>query len=529
MPSGHSIGLLLCGMLMRLLTMMNTEASASGTKKVDTVLNYIAGVAMVLFGVYYAFESAKELSKPPAEQDGQAEVVEVRVHPSASGFAYTTDIALEDARDEFGEEEGSPEGEGSPRWKPKPGDERRRIVGQPSFVRVPCDDGGSSESLQDSLLESGTHASAGESRSPTEAGSFREWERRSEAGEGDAQMHLEEGAGVHKAPSARQKRKKKRKGFVPLVSSGSPVFPSVSASSSSSPGPALNVSNLTPTTIEPIGKEGEGMDAESFSNSPAEGRGGGEDSSLPPSPVGGREGLTHDGAKGKPHNSKVVPLGARWEGGEGSDPDVASWAAFGTQERRRFESASSPSETPVGSRDRLRQSNGASPESAVSPAVDVRLQTFGAEFGGGGVWKGFTSPTMVGALDEGGVGVSGRAGEHEPGKKRFCCGCTVQTAASLACGVLHGVAGPGGILGLLPASRYKSIVDSVVYLFVFLAVTTLTMGMLAAGWGEFTYRVSAPSRAVLIGVHIFSCLASIGVGVLWIVLTAMGILDEVFD
>ena len=109
--------------------------------------------------------------------------------------------------------------------------------------------------------------------------------------------------------------------------------------------------------------------------------------------------------------------------------------------------------------------------------------------------------------------------------------------------------GPGGLLGLLPASKFADPLDGLVYLCLFLLVTTLTMGFLAAAYGEsrqpagkamgvkvwaqwprvcvcvlvsVTYRVSINRWRFAVLIHVFSCLASFVVGFLWIVLTANG-------
>eukprot|EP01066_Platyproteum_vivax_P011550 Platyproteum_vivax@DN5244_c0_g1_i1.p1 len=105
----------------------------------------------------------------------------------------------------------------------------------------------------------------------------------------------------------------------------------------------------------------------------------------------------------------------------------------------------------------------------------------------------------------------------------------VQRLASFAVGVVHGVGGPGGLLGLLPTSRFRTLLGSSVYLMVFLVSSTIMMGLVAAAWGEFTARIASSSGGnsrMVAALYIFSSGMSILVGCLWIILVATGKLDE---
>ena len=65
-------------------------------------------------------------------------------------------------------------------------------------------------------------------------------------------------------------------------------------------------------------------------------------------------------------------------------------------------------------------------------------------------------------------------------------------------GLLHGVAGPGGILGVLPAVEMQHWQSSTLYLGTFIITSTLSMGLFAACYGEFTRRLGkAPPRRPL--------------------------------
>lgn len=119
----------------------------------------------------------------------------------------------------------------------------------------------------------------------------------------------------------------------------------------------------------------------------------------------------------------------------------------------------------------------------------------------------------------------------------FCgveCVCRAQGAIALSTGLVHGVAGPGQILGVLPAviimtggevagsPHHEGAEDdqghawmAIVYLAAFGASSTLTMGWIAALYGEVT-TWCGDARSVNLAVGLFSASFSILIGVVWL-------------
>lgn len=165
--------------------------------------------------------------------------------------------------------------------------------------------------------------------------------------------------------------------------------------------------------------------------------------------------------------------------------------------------------------------------------------------------------TLLGASDakssaSGGVCFWTDHGEYVSGKGQAC--------ASILVGLVHGVAGPGGVLGVLPALAMRHTENAVVYLGSFCLSSILCMGAFAALYGELTQwcarrsssststtrssskfksldddaeadaaSASKASRAlVTFRIAAASSLLSVVVGIAWIVLQACGVLDRVF-
>jgi len=104
---------------------------------------------------------------------------------------------------------------------------------------------------------------------------------------------------------------------------------------------------------------------------------------------------------------------------------------------------------------------------------------------------------------------------------------TLQKLLAFGVGVIHGVAGPGGILGVLPAVQLHDWALSSLYLSSFIFTSTITMGIFSAMYGEVTLRLGTSAR-LMYSLSLFSSLLSVVVGVLWMILSWMGKLEEIF-
>ena len=104
----------------------------------------------------------------------------------------------------------------------------------------------------------------------------------------------------------------------------------------------------------------------------------------------------------------------------------------------------------------------------------------------------------------------------------------MQRIVAFGIGIVHGIAGPGGILGVIPAVEYNNWAKSILYLGTFCITSTLIMGIFAAIYGEITSKM-ASTTLIEYRLGIFSAFLSVAVGVTWIALVAIHKLDEVFE
>ncbi|KAG7399425.1 hypothetical protein PHYBOEH_008939 [Phytophthora boehmeriae] len=127
---------------------------------------------------------------------------------------------------------------------------------------------------------------------------------------------------------------------------------------------------------------------------------------------------------------------------------------------------------------------------------------------------------------------------EKPSKSRLanwkCCRSTsfenptTQKIMALLVGIVHGLAGPGGILGVLPAVVMNDWVKSASYLGAFCVASVFIMGVFAALYGEITGRLGGHSYVMEFRIGIFSAFFSFIVGVAWIGLQATGQMSAVF-
>jgi hypothetical protein len=94
-------------------------------------------------------------------------------------------------------------------------------------------------------------------------------------------------------------------------------------------------------------------------------------------------------------------------------------------------------------------------------------------------------------------------------------------------GIIHGLAGPGGVLGVIPAVQLHNWKLATLYLGCFCVSSTLTMGCFASFYGLFSSSLGRQTRLEF-QIHCFSASLSILVGITWLVLLSMGKLEDVF-
>jgi uncharacterized membrane protein YfcA len=96
---------------------------------------------------------------------------------------------------------------------------------------------------------------------------------------------------------------------------------------------------------------------------------------------------------------------------------------------------------------------------------------------------------------------------------------------SLITGILHGLAGTGGVLGVLPAILIENKEKSAAYLTTFCISGIITMSIFSAIWGEISKKATRKLGKIILGT---SSLLSVIIGFLWIGLLATDQMDVVF-
>ena len=105
-------------------------------------------------------------------------------------------------------------------------------------------------------------------------------------------------------------------------------------------------------------------------------------------------------------------------------------------------------------------------------------------------------------------------------------------AAAFVAGVFHGVAGPGGVLGVMVALKLNDWFLSSLYLMLFFVSSIVTMGLYAILYGLCTQRLTVCAnnkRKCAFILKFVSAVFSLIVGVLWLSLTFSGTLDQWFE
>jgi hypothetical protein len=130
--------------------------------------------------------------------------------------------------------------------------------------------------------------------------------------------------------------------------------------------------------------------------------------------------------------------------------------------------------------------------------------------------------------------VADAASSDSPNKSRCYFSCATENPLAVAAGIVHGVAGPGGVLGAVPVVQLGDAKLAVVYLGTFCLTSTCVMGAFALFYGAFVkwlagggIRGSDDGRRVF-WVEAGSACLSIVVGIVWLVVLSIGKLDEVF-
>lgn len=120
---------------------------------------------------------------------------------------------------------------------------------------------------------------------------------------------------------------------------------------------------------------------------------------------------------------------------------------------------------------------------------------------------------------------------HDPNEsyliRRFCGGCPDSVKALMA-GILHGIAGPGGVLGVAVGLAFPGAAGTATYLASFFFASTLTMGCFAVLYGTVTYHGGKVNDKLPAYLTIVSGIFSVLVGALWIILPALDLMDVVF-
>ena len=188
---------------------------------------------------------------------------------------------------------------------------------------------------------------------------------------------------------------------------------------------------------------------------------------------------------------------------------------------------------------------------AIGPACEALVGVFMIALGIGSGYRALSSPgaaateielqSLTGNRDDatewavdleeaGGdsIGTPSKTNSHAHLDVRSIHNPHLQKLAAVGIGVVHGVAGPGGVLGVLPAVELHDVKLASLYLGSFCVTSIFIMAAFAAAYGELTARLGYGRDRLLRCMTIGSAMLSLVVGVLWLVLLWFGVLDDVF-
>jgi hypothetical protein len=94
-------------------------------------------------------------------------------------------------------------------------------------------------------------------------------------------------------------------------------------------------------------------------------------------------------------------------------------------------------------------------------------------------------------------------------------------------GIIHGLAGPGGVLGVIPAVQLHDLKLATIYLGCFCISSTFTMGIFAATYGICSAKLGQGTQRGF-QIECISASLSILVGVVWLTLLSMDKLEDLF-
>jgi hypothetical protein len=125
--------------------------------------------------------------------------------------------------------------------------------------------------------------------------------------------------------------------------------------------------------------------------------------------------------------------------------------------------------------------------------------------------------------------ISESAGETAPPNRIFQCTRKFSTKTlALFAGIVHGIAGPGGVLGIVPAVQLHDWKLASCYLGSFSISSTMTMGLFGCTYGTVSSFLGNKNNWEF-QIQCISAVLSLAVGVTWLVLLSLGKLDDVFS